>query len=284
MNQDHGRDHDQDRWLRDLGRVAREEIEAEDLRRFDRRWDAYAAGTLTPARRAALLDEARASAEGRRAAELFRPLDEDFKERLAGQTCAEVRAGMRPAEESSGETRRKSRLPEWLLGHGGAWRLQLAAVAAVAVVAALVGFRLLTGAGGTLPAFDVQVEPMSSRQRSGTDVFTPDAPLRIRLQPETASEIRPEVRLYVRREGRIERWTAAEEKVRLPGGGVIFVETPAWEFGPGDWTLSVVLGRRGTLPSDVELRAVLSRGSASPDEAEWQLLEEELVVEPAPGT
>jgi len=67
-----------DRLLRDLGALAREQGEAERAR-WDERWDRLAAGTLTPEEEAELKALAEASPEAWEAYEAFRPLGADFQ-------------------------------------------------------------------------------------------------------------------------------------------------------------------------------------------------------------
>jgi hypothetical protein len=78
-----------DRLLRNLGALAREQGEAERAR-WDERWDRLAAGTLTPEEEAELKALAEASPEAREAYEAFRPLGADFQARVVSAIQDEI--------------------------------------------------------------------------------------------------------------------------------------------------------------------------------------------------
>ena len=78
-----------DRLLKELGDLARQQDEAERAR-FDERWDRLAAGTLTAEEEAELKALAEASPEDREAYEAFRPLGADFQARSGVARSAEL--------------------------------------------------------------------------------------------------------------------------------------------------------------------------------------------------
>jgi hypothetical protein len=78
-----------DRMLRELGELARQEDEA-DQARFDERWDRLAAGTLTAEEEAELAALAASSPEGKEAYEAFRPLGANFQARMVAAAGAEL--------------------------------------------------------------------------------------------------------------------------------------------------------------------------------------------------
>src|SRR5215831_10074605 len=80
-----------DRLLRELGHLAREEKEAEQAR-LDERWDRLADGTLSPEEDAELRALAAASPEAREAYEAFRPLGAAFQARLVDELATAVPA------------------------------------------------------------------------------------------------------------------------------------------------------------------------------------------------
>ena len=79
----------EDRLLRDLGHLAKEEEGAEKSR-LDERWDRLAAGTLTAEEEAELLALAETSPEAREAWEAFRPLGPEFQARVVEKIAAEL--------------------------------------------------------------------------------------------------------------------------------------------------------------------------------------------------
>src|SRR5215210_8874971 len=77
----------EDRLLRELGHLAKEEEGAEKAR-LDERWDRLAAGTLTTEEEAELLALAETSPEAREAYEAFRPLGPEFQARVVEKIAA----------------------------------------------------------------------------------------------------------------------------------------------------------------------------------------------------
>ncbi|HXU32854.1 MAG TPA: hypothetical protein VN851_19965 [Thermoanaerobaculia bacterium] len=119
-------------FLRDLARTALEE-EAEEPQRWER-WDRLADGNLSPEEEAELQTLAATSSEDKMAFEAFRPLDEDFRARMAGMFGQLVPGSASPAEAEAPEVpvpeerprpvreeknRRGFTFPGWRLGFAG---------------------------------------------------------------------------------------------------------------------------------------------------------------------
>ena len=79
----------EDRIVRELGHLAKEEREAERAR-LDERWDRLAAGTLTPEEGAELRALAESSPEARETYEAFRPLGAKFQARMVNVIAREL--------------------------------------------------------------------------------------------------------------------------------------------------------------------------------------------------
>src|SRR4051812_40067629 len=88
-----------DLLLKELGKLARREEEAESAR-FDERWDRLAAGTLTAEEEAELKAFAESSPEARETYQAFRPLGADFQTLVVSAINAE-----RASEASEAEHR-----------------------------------------------------------------------------------------------------------------------------------------------------------------------------------
>ena len=277
----------QNELLRAMGSQAREEIEAEDRERVDRRWDDYCSGKLDGPQTAALLAESAGSRETRLAAELFEPLDEDFKASLVRALRQETPSGDRRDSEGNRRGaslgRRWRRILDGLLGTGQvltykAVSLRLAAVAAV--VALVVLYPVTRPDEGPIPRFELALQGARAERSGGgreAQIFQRGQRFNFRLQPGERLEVEPRFRVYARREGgRLERWRTAEEAAETSAEGVVLAKDLDWEWGSGRWTLYFAIGR--SLPSEAELRRLLDRG-LRPESESWQLLTREVRVE-----
>jgi hypothetical protein len=249
-----------DPLLRDLTQTARDEMARERIL-LDERWDRLSAGTLSAEEEAELRALAASSEEGRLALEAFRPLGDDFQDRV-------VRAIRAPAAKVLPFSRRAAR---W----GGG-------VAAAAALAAALFLTLSHPAA--LPEYRAELSGGNRRQRSEINAnarrFAPGSPLEIVLRPQTAVEGEVEVRFFLQGEGELRPVSLPAEIA--PGGAVRISGVLGWEIAipPGDWTVWSVVGRPGELPDEAALRARLAAGE--PHNALWIALPTPLRVERQP--
>ncbi len=279
------RDHSSaEKLLRRAGRLTRSQVEAEDLRRLDPRWDSYAAGNLSVAESRELLAKEKTRDGGEELAELFRPLGADFQARLTRRALNELDTPSRGA--AGAQDGILGRLRALLLGPGGRpWGL---IAAATAITLMLLGPRLMPGPSD-LPTYTLEVQALGSTTRDQAAPLGEGKPLRVGkplrlgLRPATATREALELRIYIRSGGGLVRWPEAEPESPEPNEkGFLKFDTPAWAHGPGRATLIVALGPKGTLPQEGELIDRLTKGDQPGPEATWQWLKEDLdVVHPS---
>lgn len=274
---------DDEIWLRELARVAKDEQQAEETR-LDERWDRLSAGELSAEEEAALRALAESSEDAREAYEAFRPLGPDFQARVV-QALRDQRAAASetaplapdgPAEPSARVLqfrRRVRRLSGWL-----------AAAAPIAAILVLV----LRGPGALPPLPDYQPHPSGGVQamRGATDdlgTLVPGSSFDLVLTPQTAVSGEVGVRCFLARDARgagLRSWPVPEAAIqKRPGGAVKIHGTVGREIviPPGDWTLWAVVGRPRRLPDAAALRAHLTQGRArAPD---WEALKIALKAE-----
>lgn len=221
----------EDRILRELGRLARDE-EGEGRSRLDERWDRLAAGTLTADEEAELRALAATSPEAREAWEAFRPLGPDFQARIVEQIVAEL-----PKEEGKVLPFRPAvRIGGWIA----------AAAAAAAIVVAL-------RPAPPLPDYQVAVSGGTSETRSGpAESFAPGDRIEVVLNPETAAKGDLEARLFLLQKDELRSLETQSEAVEV--GSVKLKGTLDPDLQPGIWTLWALIGRPGDLPDPKELR------------------------------
>lgn len=253
----------EDRLLRELGHLAREEERAERAR-LDERWDRLAAGTLTAEEEAELLALAETSPEAREAYEAFRPLGPEFQARVMAKIAAEL-----PKE------RRARLLPFRPAARIGGWVTAAAAAAAVLVVllrpsAPLPEYHIASVTGGTSAMRGEQPE---EPQRS----FAPGDPIEVVLKPETASRPGRLKAQLVLLQGRDLRRLDTDRELDSDGA-MRLTATIDPDLPPGVWTLWAVAGRPGALPDADELRSLATRGEARrPD---WVALSKDIRIQP----
>lgn len=274
---------DDEIWLRELARVAKDEQQAEETR-LDERWDRLSAGELSAEEEAALRALAESSEDAREAYEAFRPLGPDFQARVV-QALRDQRAAASetaplapdgPAEPSARVLqfrRRVRRLSGWL-----------AAAAPIAAVLLL----MLRGPGALPPLPDYQPHPSGGVQamRGAPDdlgTLVPGSSFDLVLTPQTAVSGEVGVRCFLARDARgagLRPWPVPEAAIqKRPGGAVKIHGTVGREIviPPGDWTLWAVVGRPRRLPDAAALRAHLTQGRArAPD---WEALKIALKAE-----
>ncbi|HXO29518.1 MAG TPA: hypothetical protein VOA80_19365, partial [Thermoanaerobaculia bacterium] len=207
----------EDPLLRELGRLAKEENEAEEARR-DERWDRLAAGTLGAEEEGALRALAATSPAVREAYEAFRPLGADFQARVVAALASELR---RPAPEVEHREARSRLLPF----RPAAW--PFAAWLAAAAVAAS-GLLLVVRGPATmapLPLYSAQLSGGiqtlrgASSPAAGPQLFAPGSRLSFVVRPEHAVAGELEARGFLARGAEIVAWQPAPRLDISAGGG-----------------------------------------------------------------
>lgn len=248
-----------DRILRELGRLARDEERAEKAR-LDERWDRLAAGTLTPEEEVGLRALAETSPEAREAWEAFRPLGPEFQARVVEK----IAAGL-PKEEP-----RARLLPFRPAFRIGGWVTAAAAAAAILVV--------LLRPGAPLPDYQIAVTGGSSEMRGELlEDLAPGDRIEVRLRPVTASRPgRLEAQLFLRSDREL-RGLETQSEID-PGGAVKMNALLDPDLQPGPWTLWAVVGRPGDLPDPDELQSLAARGEIR--ERDWVAVSQGIRIQP----
>jgi hypothetical protein len=244
----------EDRLLRELGHLAKEEEGAERAR-LDERWDRLAAGTLTAEEKAELRALAESSPEAREAWEAFRPLGPEFQARVVEKIAKERGGRLLPF-----------RLSKRFVG----WATAAAAAAALAVV--------LLPPSAPLPDYQIASISGGSSEMRGEqpDDFAPGDRIEVRLRPVTASRTeRLEGSLFLLRNGELRGLSAESESV--PGGSVKIVGTLRDDLEPGPWTLWAVVHRPGELPLPAELFRAAHDNTRSED---WIAVSTDILIRP----
>jgi hypothetical protein len=259
----------EDPLLRELGRLAQEEKEAEDARR-DERWDRLAAGTLSAEEDAALGALAAASPAAREALEAFRPLGAEFQARVVSALEGELR---RPAP-GVGPREPRSRL---LPFRPASWQFAgwLAAAAAAASVLVLV-----VRGPATMPPLPLYSAQLSggiqtfrgeSGPATGPQLFAPGSPLKLVVTPEQTVAGEVEARALLARGAKGVSCLQAPPappappapRLDISADGAVLLEGTIGEdirLPPGPWRMWIVVGRRGKIPPASELATALCAG------------------------
>ncbi len=241
----------EDRLLRDLGHLAREESEAEK-RRLDERWDRLAAGTLSAEEEAELRALAAASPEAARAYEAFRPLGADFQARVV-----EAIRAQEVAERAARKSSRKLLPWRQLTPRVAAWGTAAAAAAASLLMllrplAPLPGYALAEISGGSRA---LRGETMEVQE------FAPGDDFQVILRPETqVARARSLTAQAFLLRGTELRGLPVRSHVE-PSGAVKLEGSLDGDLPPGTWTLWAVVGRRGKLPDPETLRSLAARST-----------------------
>lgn len=252
----------EDRLLRDLGHLAKEEEGAERAR-LDERWDRLAAGTLTAEEEAELRALAEASPEAREAWEAFRPLGPEFQARVVEKIAAELPKG--------GEGRV---LPFRLTARFAGWATAAAAAAVVAV--------LVVPPSAPLPGYQIAVTGGSSEMRGEQEEAVPLAPgdhYEVLLRPDTAvaGAKSLEAQWFLVRGG--ERRPMEVEEIHIGSTGVIKLEgSIPDDLQTGTWTLLAVVGRPGDLPPPAELQSLAAPGEVR--RRDWVAVSKNVLIQP----
>lgn len=226
-----------DDLLHRLGGLAREEEERED-EVLDERWDALARGELTPAEE----DELRR--EDPEAYDMFRPLDESFRSRVAERVRARTPGS------------RSNVLP--FTRRGTTWGWLVAASGLAAVLALLV---LLPSAPTSLPGYVLSVEGGARTLRSdgprpsdadddAMRVLRSGDRLEVLLRPATAVEGDVEAGAWLFTEGSAEPRDVTDFLQVADSGAVRLVGTVGQDLAwpPGRLDLWIAVGRPGRIP------------------------------------
>jgi hypothetical protein len=243
----------EDRILRELGHLAKEEGETEKAR-LDERWDRLAAGTLTPEEDAELRALAAASPEAREAYEAFRPLGAEFQARVVNEIAGEIEKDKPETEPPQTRARLLPFRPATLRRAG--W---LTAAAAAA------GLFLLLRGPATLPLPEYRAELSGGIKTfrgeespaSGPPVFLRSSTLTVVVRPR--HPVKGEVIAFSFL-ARGDQWMPWQSALESQNGSVrIRGELYPW-LQPGVWRLWVVVGRPGKLPpsahdAEAEIRA-----------------------------
>ncbi|HEV3074874.1 MAG TPA: hypothetical protein VHB47_10695, partial [Thermoanaerobaculia bacterium] len=242
----------EDSLLRELGRLAQEEKEAEEARR-DERWDRLAAGTLGAAEEGALRALAATSPAVREAYEAFRPLGADFQARVVAALESEIRRPAAAAEPREPRSRLLQFRPRtwWFAG----------SLAAAAVAAS--GLFLVVRGPATMPPLPLYSAELSGGIQTlrggpgpatGPQPFAPGSRLSLVVQPERAvSEV--EARALLGRGAEIVPWQPAP-RLDISAKGAVRLEGTIGEdirLPPGPERVWIVVGRRGKIPLASEL-------------------------------
>ena len=270
----------EDPLLRELGRLAKEENEAEEARR-DERWDRLAAGTLGAEEEGALRALAATSPAVREAYEAFRPLGADFQARVVAALASELR---RPAPEVEHREARSRLLPF----RPAAW--PFAAWLAAAAVAAS-GLLLVVRGPATmapLPLYSAQLSGGiqtlrgASSPAAGPQLFAPGSRLSFVVRPEHAVAGELEARGFLARGAEIVAWQPAPRLDISAGGGGLLQGTIGEEIRlrTGPSRVWIVVGQRGKIPPDSELVTALRAGRTRYHH--WQAVSADLIVADRP--
>jgi hypothetical protein len=276
----------EDPLLRELGRLAQEEKEAEDARR-DERWDRLAAGTLSAEEDAALRALAATSLAAREAYEAFRPLGADFQARVVEKLAGELRRG----EPEAWPPEPRSRLlPFRPASWGFAGWLGAAAVAASGLLLVVRGPATMP----PLPLYSAELKGEIRTQRgapgpaAGPQQFGPGSRLSLVVRPEHPVVGEVEARALLARSAenvpcRPAAPAAPAPRLDISAGGVVQLQGTIGEdirLPPGRGRVWIVVGRRGRIPLAGELATALCAGRMH--NHDWQAVSADLSVADRP--
>jgi hypothetical protein len=280
----------EDQLLRELGRQAKQENEAEGARR-DERWDRLAAGTLSAEEEAALRALAATSPAEREAYEAFRPLGADFQARVVGALADEIQ---RTAPAVEPQEPRSRLLPfRHVTPRFAGW---LAAAAAVAAT----GLLLVVRGPAAMPPLPLYGAELSGGIRTlrgapgpaaGPQLFAPGSRLSLVVRPERPVAGEVEARSFLARGAEIVPLQLAPQAPQAPpatrldisAAGVVRLQGTIGEeirLPPGPSTVWIVVGRRGKIPAAGELAAALRAGRTH--DRDWQAVSADLSVADRP--
>jgi hypothetical protein len=257
----------EDRWLRELGELARQDDEA-DHARFDERWDRLAAGTLTAEEAAELEALAASTPEGGEAYEAFRPLGADFQARMVAAASAELASAPQsePAEP----------LARLLPFRRVVRRVEVWVGAAVAVAASLF-FLLRAPALPPLPGYDADPPGFQSEYRgTGATAAIPGSPVDFEARPRRAVTGDLEARGFLSCAGGNLR--PLQPPPSISKKGTVTLKGRLEKGLHGDCEIWILVARPGKAP--VDLQAELRAGRRG--NADWQAVSAPLKIQLPP--
>jgi hypothetical protein len=266
----------EDPLLRELGRLAQEENEAEAARR-DERWDRLAAGTLSAEEEAALRALAATSPAVREAYEAFRPLGAGFQARVVEALESELQ---RPAPSVEPREPRSRLLPFRPATRRFAGWLAAATVAATGLLLVVRGPARMP----PLPLYSAQLSGGIRTLRggpgpaTGPQLFAPGSRLSLVVRPEHPVAGEVEARALLARGDDIVSWQPAP-RLEISAHGVVRLQGTIGEeirLQPGPSRVWIVVGRRGKIPPAGELATDLRSGRAR--HRQWQAVSADLLV------
>jgi hypothetical protein len=262
-----------DRILRELGELARQEDEA-DQARFDERWDRLAAGTLTAEEDAELKVLAATSPEAREAYEAFRPLGADFQARMVAAAQEQLASYARQVEPP--EPR-----PLPLPFRRAAARIEVWLGAAAAVAAGLFFFFVRAPASlPPLPGYELASLVVPSEYRGpGSGTAAPGSPVQLTVHPRTAVTGKVEAHgFFSCGKADLRPWPPQPALDVSEKGVVTLRGTLEKDLHPGSCEIWIVVARQGRAPGD--LQAELRAGRTG--NADWQAVSTKLEVRVPP--
>jgi len=269
-----------DRMLRELGELARQEEEA-DQARFDERWDRLAAGTLTAEEAAELEALAASSPEGGEAYEAFRPLGADFQALMVAKASAELAPPVEPVEPPA----------PVLLFRRAAARIEVWLGTAAVLAAGL--FFFIGMPAPSLPGYVAELTGGVKTSRGGEagppnepQVFVPESLLTLDVQPDhpvVGSRVEPRAFLSSRTgEEDLRPWAPQPHFQIADKGGAVRLQGRLGQdlqLSPGDWILWTVVAPAGRVPSAREVQDKLRAHRSRRDS--WQAVCSAVHAEPS---
>lgn len=232
-----------DELLKALGSAARDGEAADTL---DENWDRYSAGELTDEELAELVSR---GDQPTHAEQAFRPLDEDFRRKLASKAESVL---AQQTEQAPSNTVSFPARPRRVLAP-----LALAASVVLGVALAL---RMLPGPQvQPLPGYSVTLQGgtqyRSDPSPAETPVFRPSDRLELRLTPETAVEGAVGGIAIAPHPQNLNLFSDVQVEVAPTGAARVVARIGN---DPGDYRLLVAIGRADALPDESELAAALA--------------------------
>jgi hypothetical protein len=257
----------EDRILRELGHLAKEEGETEKAR-LDERWDRLAAGTLTPEEDAELRALAESNPEMREIYEAFRPLGAEFQARIADGITGELQKTASPPQKS---------LPRILTFRPATLRR----VGWLTAAAAAAGLFLLLRSPAPLPPLPAYTAELSGgiqtfrgeERPPGPPVFALGSTVTLVVRPQQPVTGEVEARAFLARGA---KWIPWESRIEISNGSVRLRGELGRKILPGDRGIWVVIGRPGKIPSMDELQAELKNGRTRHEQ--WQAVYTDLRI------
>ncbi len=252
-----------DRWLRELAEVNREQ-EAEERSRLDERWDRLSGGELSTEEEAELRALAETSEEAREAYEAFRPLGPDFQASVDQAIQEQARPPV-PAKLLTFPSRT----------HIAGWGTAVAAAAALLVVFAR--------PPAPLPHYQMEVLGVSTLRGEESEtakapVFAPGYPFEVVLRPKTAASFRMgelEARCLLIQGEELRRLEVQSQVDR--SGAVKMDGIFPRDLRTGIWTLWAIAGRSGKLPDPADLRALSTKVSTR--QRDWVAMPQDIRIQ-----